>query len=83
MRSLRYLARTCYYQIMKTYDYELVTDRFTANGQVDAEDESAAKALVERQVKNPPTQHNMQGIKVEGVDPAPPKIQSIKVSLHV
>jgi hypothetical protein len=38
---------------MQTFDYDLVTDSYSASGQVDAESEEAAKKIIQEQVAHP------------------------------
>jgi hypothetical protein len=69
-------ARTCYYVAMKTFDYKLVTDRYTAEGQVDAEDEKSAEALLRSQVAQPRSEQ--KGIMIDSKNPPkPPVIKDI------
>lgn len=63
---------------MNTYNYELVTDRYSANGQVDAEDEKAGESIVRNQVANPRQQ---QGFTMTDQEPTVPIVKSIKLTL--
>lgn len=62
---------------MNTYDYELVTDAFTAKGQVDAVDEAAAESILRDQVANPLQERNSFIVDSDKKEPKPPKVKSV------
>lgn len=63
---------------MNTYDYTLVTDNYTAKGQVDAEDEAAAEVLLREQAANP-LRPNTFTLDSDKKEPKPPKVKSVKL----
>jgi hypothetical protein len=62
---------------MHTYDYELVTDTYSASGQVDAESEEAAKLIIRRQVAHP----RKQALAPVNDENRVPEIKKLKVTL--
>lgn len=64
---------------MTTYSYELVTDRYTASGEIDADDEAAAEKLLRHQVANP---RKSSGIVIDDAKEVdPPTVKSIKLTV--
>jgi type II secretory pathway component PulF len=60
---------------MQTFDYKLVTDRYTAEGQIDADDEKKAESLLRSQTAHPIGTPPGLETKID-----PPTVQSIKLT---